>query len=190
MKKINTKQMALAGLFLALTIVSQFFKNTSVYITGSVVNMFLLLTVFYCGIGNALIISIISPLTAFLITGSPLMAAVPLIMPGIMLGNAVYCMVFYMIIRLLGEKKEGKQIYNMTIRLLGAGFGALFKTAAMTIVIVHFIIPTFGAKLPEKMIAVANVQFSVTQLITALIGGVCATLLMVRVPKKILENME
>ena len=92
MKQLTTKQIAVTGIFLALAICSQFFKNASVFLTGSIINLLLLLTVYYAGLGCALLLGVITPLTSFLITGSPLIAAVPLILPGIMLGNAVYCL--------------------------------------------------------------------------------------------------
>lgn len=183
MKKLSTKQIALTGIFLAITIISQFFKNTSVYLTGSIVNTMLLLTVFYCSFGCGLILCIISPLTSFLITGAPIIAACPLIMPGIMLGNMVYCVVFYLIWKPLSKKIKSNFATDIIIRLLGAGFGALLKATAMYVVIVRFIIPTFGKALKPKMVEVASVQFSVTQLITALIGGALAVLFMIRLNK-------
>ena len=43
--KIKTKQITVAAIMLAICLVSQFFKNLSVYITGPVINAALILTV-------------------------------------------------------------------------------------------------------------------------------------------------
>lgn len=62
---------------LAICLVSQFFKNLSVYITGPIINAALILTVLYAGMACGIILSIITPVTSFFITGSPVMAAYP-----------------------------------------------------------------------------------------------------------------
>lgn len=48
--KITTKQITTTAVLLAICIVSQFFKNTSVYITGPVINACLILAVLSVGI--------------------------------------------------------------------------------------------------------------------------------------------
>lgn len=45
--KIQTKQITVTAIMLAICIVSQFFKNLSVYITGPIINAALILTVLY-----------------------------------------------------------------------------------------------------------------------------------------------
>lgn len=181
MKQLTTKQIAVTGIFLALAICSQFFKNASVYLTGSIINMLLLLTVYYAGLGCALLLGVITPLTSFLITGSPLIAAIPMILPGIMLGNMVYCLGFCFLVRVFHKGSGRSPLLVILVRLLAAGFASLMKAGVMTICIVRVLIPLFGSNLPEKLVNVAKVQFSVVQLITACIGGVLASVLMVRI---------
>ena len=188
MKQLTTKQIAVTGIFLALAICSQFFKNASVFLTGSIINMLLLLTVYYAGLGCSLLLGVITPLTSFLITGSPLIAAVPLILPGIMLGNAVYCLGFCFLVRLFHKGTGHSPILVITVRLLAVGFASLVKAGVMALCIVKLLIPMFGTNLPEKLVNVAKVQFSVVQLITACIGGGLASVLMVRIKKEALEK--
>ena len=72
--KIKTKQITVTAIMLAICLVSQFFKNLSVYITGPIINAALILTVLYAGMACGIILSIITPVTSFFITGSPVMA--------------------------------------------------------------------------------------------------------------------
>ena len=52
--KIKTKQITVTAIMLAICLVSQFFKNLSVYITGPIINAALILTVLYAGMHVAL----------------------------------------------------------------------------------------------------------------------------------------
>lgn len=70
--KITTKQITTTAVLLAICIVSQFFKNTSVYITGPVINACLILAVLSVGIPCGIILSVITPVTSFFINGSPI----------------------------------------------------------------------------------------------------------------------
>ena len=47
--KIRTKQITVTAIMLAICILSQFFKNLSVYITGPIINAALILTILYAG---------------------------------------------------------------------------------------------------------------------------------------------
>ncbi|MBO7600414.1 MAG: ECF transporter S component, partial [Lachnospiraceae bacterium] len=101
-KKITAKEIAIAGLMLAICIVSQFFKNTSIFITGPIVNACLILCTLAAGLVPGLILSAITPITAFFITGNPVMAAIPLMIVMIMLGNMI--LVFFVL--LLGKRSK------------------------------------------------------------------------------------
>lgn len=88
--KIITKQITITAALLAVCIASQFFKNMSVYITGPIINACIVLAALSGGMICGIIISIITPVMSFFITGSPIIAAIPLIMPCIMIGNAFF----------------------------------------------------------------------------------------------------
>lgn len=185
--KLSTKQLAQSALLLAVCIISQYFKNFSAYITGPVVNTVIIIAVLAVGLWSALIISIIAPVTAFFFTGSPVMAAIPLMFPAIMAGNIVLALTVWYFQNKLNFRAH-----------LPAGLiaGSVLKAVFMGVVIVLIILPVFGnnvaSKLPNPdalpmVLATAKTTFSVTQLITALIGSILACLIWLPL-KKYLKN--
>ncbi len=166
--KIKTKQITVTAIMLAICLVSQFFKNLSVYITGPIINAALILTVLYAGMACGIILSIITPVTSFFITGSPVMAAIPAMFPCIMIGNIILVVCVGLL-----RKKCGKAAgFPVSIAI-----GAILKALFMGIAIALIILPTFLPSPMHKMLPVLQLQFSVTQLITAVIGGVYAVII-------------
>lgn len=163
MKSTSTKKLVTVAMLLAICIVSQFFKNLSVYITGPIVNTCIVIAVLSCGPLYGILLSLITPVTAFLITASPIMSAIPLIIPCIMIGNTLLSSVVGLASKFI---KKG----NMVALLVGGIGGALVKAGFMTAVISYGLIP---AMLPEAMaskMGIFQTTFSITQLITAGIG--------------------
>lgn len=172
--KITTKQVAQTGLLLAVCIASQLFKNLSQYITGPIVNTVIILAVLAVGLGSGLIISVIAPITAYIITASPIITVIPWVMPMIMIGNCILAVCAW-----LFEKKlrfPGK---------LPAGLiaGALLKAGFMTVAITGILFSLFGDSLNEKQLAMGKSMFSLTQLVTALIGGLLAYIIWIPLRK-------
>lgn len=166
--KIKTKQITVTAIMLAICLVSQFFKNLSVYITGPIINAALILTVLYAGMACGIILSIITPVTSFFITGSPVMAATPAMFPCIMIGNIILVACVGLL-----RKKCGKAAgFPVSIAI-----GAILKALFMGIAIALIILPAFLPAPMHKMLPVLQLQFSVTQLITAVIGGVYAVII-------------
>ncbi len=166
--KFTTKQLAQTGLLLALCIASQFFKNLSVYITGPIVNTIIIISVLAVGLGSGIIISVIAPITAYLITASPIITAIPAVMPMIMIGNCILAVFVWFF-----EKKlrfPGKLPVGMIA-------GSIVKSAFMAFVIINILFSMFGGALNEKQLAMGRTTFSTVQLITALIGSVLAYLI-------------
>lgn len=170
----KTRKLAQAALLLTICLLSQYFKNLSVYLTGPVVNACLLIAALSVGLPWALLLSVITPVTAFLISGSPIMAGIPLMFPAIMAGNAILvCCTWYCNARL-----------QFPFRLpAGMIIGSIAKALFMALIIVGVLLPAFGngiaAHLPKpealpKVLAAARITFSVTQLVTALLGSVLA----------------
>ncbi|MBO4679011.1 MAG: ECF transporter S component [Lachnospiraceae bacterium] len=181
-KHISTKQIAIGGVLLAIMIASQFFKNLSVYITGPIVNVVLVIVTLTLGLVMGIIFSIIAPITAFLITGSPVVAAAPYLMiPSIALGNIIMCVAVYVFY---------KNIKNKLFIGLPAGLivGSVLKALFMGAVISNFILPQFCTSLPEKAIAIAQKTFSVTQLITALIASALVMLIWIPAGKYLISE--
>ncbi len=172
--KITTKQLVQTALLLTICIASQYFKNLSVYITGPIVNLTIILAVLSVGLWSGLLLSIIAPVTAFFFTGSPIMAAIPLMFPAVMAGNAVLAVTVWY----FQEKTSFK--WRLPVGLVA---GSVLKAIFMGVVIVLIILPVFGnniaSKLPKPealpmVLATAKVTFSITQLTTALIGSALA----------------
>ena len=166
--KLTTKRLVQTAFLLAICIASQYFKNLSVYITGPIVNTTIIIATLAIGLWSGILISIIAPVTAFFFTGSPIMAAIPLMFPVVMAGNVWY----------FQEKLPFK--WKLPAGLVA---GSILKAVFMGAVVILIILPVFGGnvagKLPKpealpKVLATAKVTFSVTQLITALIGSALA----------------
>lgn len=166
--KIKTKQITVTAIMLAICILSQFFKNLSVYITGPIINAALILTVVYAGMACGIILSIITPITSFFITGSPIMAAIPAMFPCIMIGNILLAVAVGLL-----RKKFGKTA-GLPVSIV---IGAVLKAVFMGILISFIILPAFLPAAMQKMMHALQIQFSLTQLITAIIGGVYAVII-------------
>lgn len=179
MKKLAAKQITITAVLLALSIISQLFKNTSVYITGPVINTCIILAVLSAGISCGIILSAITPLSSFIITGSPVMAAIPAIIPCVMAGN----MILAVSVGLCCRKWKGNQGLAA-----GLAAGTVLKAAFMGMVIGQILIPMLlPASMAGKM-AVFQTTFSVTQLITSSIGSVYAFLLWIPLKKIVKED--
>lgn len=166
--KLKTKQITVTAIMLAICIISQFFKNLSVYITGPVINAALILTAIYAGLACGIILSIITPITSFFITGMTIMAAVPALFPCIIIGNII----LVVMVALLRNK------FGKTAGLpVSIGIGAILKALFMGLLISLIILPYMLPVKMQPMLHALQLQFSVTQLITALIGGVYAVII-------------
>lgn len=168
-KKPLTRQIAISAILLAVCICSQFFKSLSVYITGPIVNLCLILATITAGLMWGLILAVITPLTAFIIAASPVMAAVPGIIPLIMAGNAVLVVMTHFFFKPSISGDKGL----LNVRSLSmAVLSALAKGCFMGLTIALWLLPTFvpeASPLRDKM-PVFQTMFSVTQFITAVIG--------------------
>lgn len=163
--KITTKQITTTAILLAICIVSQFFKSASVYITGPVINACIIIAVLSVGMTCGIILSVITPVTAFLIAGSPIMSAIPAIIPCIMAGN---------ILLAVGTGLISKKIKGNGGLIAGMAAGTILKALFMGIVIAMILIPNLiPAPMADKM-KIFQTTFSVTQLITSAIGSVYA----------------
>ena len=167
--KLKTRQITVTAILLAICIVSQFFKNLNVYITGPIINAALILTTVYAGLACGIILSVITPITSFFITGSPIMAAIPAMFPCIMIGNIILVLAVALL-----RSKFGKKAGLPVSIVIGAVLKALFMGILISLIILPNMLP---AKM-KPMLHVLQLQFSVTQLITALIGGVYAIIIL------------
>ena len=168
-----TRTAILLALLLVLQAVS---KPLGQLVTGSLVNMVLIVAVMVAGLASGLTVAIVSPVLATLLGISPLWALVPFIV----LGNAVLVLLWHYIAN--GEK--GKTAVNYGIAWVTAAiakFAVLFAGVAM--VLVPLIL-----KLPEPKASVISGSFSFPQLFTALIGGAVAMLVIPVLKKAVVKK--
>lgn len=166
-----TKQLAITAIMLAICVASQFLKNLSVYITGPIVNLCLILAVMTAGLIWGIILAVITPVTAFIIAASPVMSAVPGIIPLIMLGNISLVVAVHFLFK---PTVTGGKPFISVRSVIMAILPCVIKGCIMGLTIGLWLLPTFipmtsplRAKLP-----VFQTMFSITQFVTALIGFV------------------
>lgn len=159
----DTKTIARTAILLAICIFFQVFKGISVYISGPMVNLILVFAALSCGLAAGLIIAIVTPLSALIIGATPVLTLMPVMIPVIMVGNCIIVLFAW--------------AFRSRLLVLGIGLGAVCKAAFLWLTVWYAVIPVFGKALPPKMVPVIKTTFSVTQLITALIGGYLALLI-------------
>ncbi|NBH27127.1 ECF transporter S component [Lachnospiraceae bacterium] len=178
--KLSTRQIAATAALLAICIVSQFFKNTSVFITGPIINACIILAGLSSGLSCGIILSVITPITSFFISGSPVMSSIPAIIPCVMVGNIliVGC------VCLLSDRIKGR--FGLPLSMLA---GCIVKALFMGVVISLILIPMF---LPEKMhpkMSVFQSTFSIVQLLTGAAGCIYAHIIWIPL-KKFMKNQD
>jgi len=166
----GTRQIATTAVLLAICIVSQVFKNLSVFITGPIVNTCIVLAVLMVNLPCGIILSIITPVTAYMIAMSPVMMAVPAIIIFIMFGNIVLAVTVEFLFKksFMGSGNNVFRISNMARAILCS----LAKGVFMGVTISMWLLPTFipqNSPLRNKM-PVFQKTFSVVQFLTACIG--------------------
>lgn len=150
-------------------------------VTGSFVNCILAVTTLVAGVSSGVTVAVISPLLAYLLGIAPQILTVPVIM----VGNGLYVVLLWLIAG-KGGRKPGRQ-------LLGWLAASVGKFAALYAMVVWLICGVLAQRLlssgllKEPMLKVLPATFSWPQLITALIGG-GAALLIVPVLKKALHQ--
>lgn len=170
------------ALLLALLIVLQSVtKSFGQFVTGSCVNAVLALAALLTGLGSGITIAVISPVLAFLLGIAPQAVTVP----AIMVGNTVFVVLIRMIAG-TDSKVLGKQIAAWII-------AALAKFAVLYLLVVKIICGLAAAPLlaagtlKEPMLKMLPAMFAWPQLVTALIGGAIA-LILVPVLRKALHR--
>ena len=168
--KFGTKQITMTAVLLAICIVSQVFKNLSIFITGPIINTCIVLAVLMVNMPCGIILSIITPVTAYIIAASPVMMTVPAVIVFIMLGNIVLAVsVEFFFKKPFTKSKSGEFKLSDVIR---AVICALAKSVFMGVTISLWLLPAFipeGSPLRGKM-KTFQMMFSVLQFATACIG--------------------
>lgn len=159
-----TRTAVLAALLIIMQAATAPFGNTLV--TGSIVNLILIVSVMTCGLSTGVTVAIISPICAKFFGIGTFWTLIPFII----IGNVVLVLLWH----LIGNRKFGKANIPYIIALVTA---AAAKFLVLYISIVKIVIPVF-LQPPQAKAAILSSTFSVPQLITALIGGVLAMIIL------------
>jgi hypothetical protein len=166
------------AVFIALLIVWQMATAPlgNILITGSIVNLLLIISVMTCGPASGLCVAVISPVAARLLGVGPLWILIPFIAAG----NIVLVWLWH----LIGRRHTRRKHIALIAALICA---AAAKFLVLYIGIVRIAIPVFF-NLPEQQAMVISNMFSIPQLITAVIGGILAVILLPTLRKVIREE--
>ena len=150
-------------------------------VTGSCVNLVLAVTVLVVGLSGGVTVALVSPVMAYLLGIAPQILTVP----AIMVGNTVFVWLLHALI----SRSEGKVAVHVAAWLLAAvaKFAALYFIVSKLICGVLADSLMASGALKEPMLKALPATFSWPQLITALIGGGIA-LVIVPVIKKAIKK--
>ena len=155
------------AVMLALLIGAQFAtRGFGQFVTGSLVNLILLTSVFTAGLGSGLTVAAASPFLAFVL-GLPY--PLPQIVPFIAAGNAVLVTIAWLVRKHMA-KGSVKNLVFASAGLIAAGTA---KFLVLWIGIVKVLLPMLP-ELPEQRVNIITAAFTWPQLITALIGSALA----------------
>ncbi|MDH6367311.1 MULTISPECIES: ECF transporter S component [unclassified Breznakia] len=138
-------------------------------ITGSLVNMLLIISVMTCGVFSGMSVALISPIMAKLVGIGPLWSIIPFVA----LGNISLILVWYFV----GNRKMSSLYVSYIVACV---LGAIAKFVVLYIGVVKIAVPIILA-LPEPQATVVSTMFALPQLFTALLGGVVALLVLPRI---------
>jgi len=182
MKNIRVIYITQTAVMLALLIGVQFItRSFGQFVTGSMVNLILLVSVFIIGIYGGLTIAVLSPILAFLAGIGP---AFIQIIPFIAIGNALYVTIAWLIAKNHITSLKTKDI---AISLIGLAFASLDKFLFLWLGFVGVALPLIPG-IKEKQIAVISAAFSWPQLITALIGSALAIMIVPQIKKAVKQE--
>lgn len=182
MKNNKINYITQTAVMLSLLIGVQFItRSFGQLVTGSVVNLILLVSVFVIGIYGGITIAVLSPLLAFLAGIGP---AFIQIIPFIAIGNTLFVTIAWLISKNFIAKSSSKDIVISSIGLIAASVSKFLFLWLGLVIVALPLIP--GIK--EKQVALIGASFSWPQLITALIGSALAMMIIPHLKKAIKQG--
>jgi len=160
------------AIFIALLVSAQAVtKPLGQFVTGSCVNFILVSSCVLAGLPSAVVVASVSPVFAFLITGTP---AFPVLIPFVVAGNLVLVIAIHFI--------SGKSFENLSPRSyirIGASVatGAVLKFLVLWVGIVQIALMLIP-NIKQPQIDAMSAAFSWPQLVTAMIGSTLAIAVM------------
>lgn len=174
---MSTKKITRTAMFLALALVFQALRfipavaawNQSVFLIGTLVNMTLIMATMTTGLWAGIIIGLVTPVVA-LIQGH---IAVPIMLPVTILGNLSIVALFY--------------YFSKVNKYLAAAIASIAKWVVMfygSKLFISIFVADLAPKTVNKISAAANVP----QIVTALLGSLLAILVLMKLPKNIIDT--
>ena len=178
MRNKKVKFITRTAIFIALLLVLQFATaSMGQFVTGSMVNLVLIVSCLSAGTWTGIMVAIISPFAAKLFGIGP---ALIQIIPAIAAGNLVYVLSYGVMKKINFEKlKRLKWIVFIVI-------GAVLKYIVLSILVTSVVLPL--SNIPSQMGAKLTAMFGINQLITALIGGFIAMIIVPLVKRGFVKN--
>lgn len=173
-----TETAAMLALLIALQWAT---KPLGQIVTGSCVNAVLAVTVLLAGMSSGVTVAVLSPVFAYLLGIAPQLVTVP----AIMVGNTV----FIVLLRLIAG--NGKPAWKSIAAWLTAGAAKFLTLYILVVKIVCGLASGFLMEqgvLKQPMLAKLPALFAWPQLLTALVGGGLALLLMPALKKALHTN--
>jgi len=170
------------AVLIALTVVLQALtlQLGNQFITGSIVNLMLIIAVMTCGLPTGLTVSAFTPVLPTLLGFGPLWPIVPFIA----VGNMALVTAWHFI----GNQEFLNKYVANGIALI---IGAMAKFLVLYFGVVQLAIPYILGLPEESPVAIAmSFMFSYPQLVTAAIGGVCAIILLPALLKAIKQRQQ
>lgn len=176
--KINSKvkKLARSGLLLAMALVFQIggkvlaIPQVSQFVVGPAINAILLISVYACGIEWAIALGVLTPLTAILLRQlNPIMLPFT---PFIIVGNIIFVLIFWLLKRYKTSGAIAGYIGGSFLKYIFLNFSS--KT----------LVPLFGIGFPKKIYIALVAMMGLPQLITALIGGAVALIIIAIIGNK------
>ena len=168
-----------AVMLAALVALQYVTKPLGQLVTGSCVNLVLAVTVLLVGASGGVTVALISPVMAYLLGIAPQILTVP----AIMVGNTVFVLMLHALV----SRSEGK----ISVQVTGWIMAAVAKFAALYLIVAKLICGVLAedllasGALKEPMLKALPATFSWPQLLTALIGGGLALLIVPTVRKAV-----
>lgn len=158
----QARLLARTAICLALLLVLQFVtKPLGQFVTGSCVNLLLAIAALFGGVWSGLAVAVLSPFCAYALGIGP---AFLQLVPCVSLGNAVYALLFALLLR---PRLGGHRLAALGCMVLAAAA----KFAVLWLVLVRLVATMI---VPAAKLTAVTAAFTWPQLITALIGGALA----------------
>lgn len=182
----TTKWVTRTGLLLALIVVAQVIGkmippmavifgpfNVSQLITGSLVNLILIISTVTVGLWSGIAVGVLSSILATLLGIGPIF---PIITPAIATGNVILVIIIHFFFKAASAKQNGKPIQ----------IGGIVTAAIVKCGFLWVTVPALFQLIPEikpPQAKMLTIMFSWPQGVTAIVGGILALLVLPAVKK-------